>query len=94
MSETSSAAPRERFAEAIGRLWWLPLARGIVLLVLAGYALFPPGHDRRGIEAGDRNLRDRRRPTSKRLLKDDASQFVASDSQPLTEAPSAGIMED
>jgi uncharacterized membrane protein HdeD (DUF308 family) len=43
MSETTSAAPRERAAEAIGSLWWLPLVRGALLVVLGGYALSRPG---------------------------------------------------
>jgi uncharacterized membrane protein HdeD (DUF308 family) len=32
----------KRVAEAIGSLWWLPLLRGILLLILGGYALFRP----------------------------------------------------
>jgi uncharacterized membrane protein HdeD (DUF308 family) len=43
MSETTSAAPRERAAKAIGSLWWLPLVRGALLVVLGGYALSRPG---------------------------------------------------
>jgi uncharacterized membrane protein HdeD (DUF308 family) len=43
MSEASSTAPRQRVAEALGSLWWLPLVRGILLLVVGGYALFRPG---------------------------------------------------
>ncbi len=41
MSEAPNAA-RDRAAEAIGSLWWLPLLRGILLLILGGYALFRP----------------------------------------------------
>jgi len=37
------AAPRQQVAEAIGCMWWLPLLRGIFLLILGGYALFRPG---------------------------------------------------
>jgi uncharacterized membrane protein HdeD (DUF308 family) len=43
MSETPSSTPRQQVAEAIGCLWWLPLLRGILLLVLGGYSLFRPG---------------------------------------------------
>ena len=43
MSEVSSATPRDRVAEALGSLWWLPLIRGILLFLLGGYALFRPG---------------------------------------------------
>jgi uncharacterized membrane protein HdeD (DUF308 family) len=43
MSETPSNSPRQQVAEAIGCLWWLPLLRGILLLVLGGYSLFRPG---------------------------------------------------
>ena len=41
MSEAPEGA-RDRVAEAIGRLWWLPLLRGILLLILGCYALFRP----------------------------------------------------
>ena len=41
MSEAPESA-RDRVAEAIGNLWWLPLLRGILLLILGGYALFRP----------------------------------------------------
>jgi uncharacterized membrane protein HdeD (DUF308 family) len=43
MTEEPSASPRENVAQAIGRLWWLPLIRGILLLLLGGYALLRPG---------------------------------------------------
>ena len=43
MSEASSAPPRERVADALGSLWWLPLVRGMMLLILGSYALFRPG---------------------------------------------------
>ncbi len=43
MSESTSTTPRERVAEALGSLWWLPLIRGVMLLILGGYALFRPG---------------------------------------------------
>ena len=43
MTEATSTSPRDRVAEAIGSLWWLPLLRGILLLILGGYALFRPG---------------------------------------------------
>jgi len=42
MSEESFASPRQRVAEAISAVWWLILLRGILLLVLGGYALFRP----------------------------------------------------
>lgn len=32
----------KKVAEAIGSLWWFPLLRGILLLILGGYALFRP----------------------------------------------------
>ena len=41
MSEAPKGA-HDRVAEAIGSLWWLPLLRGILLLILGGYALFRP----------------------------------------------------
>jgi uncharacterized membrane protein HdeD (DUF308 family) len=43
MSVPVNTLPRERLAEAISSLWWLPLIRGILLLALGGYALFLPG---------------------------------------------------
>jgi uncharacterized membrane protein HdeD (DUF308 family) len=43
MSESPSSTDRQQAAEAIGFLWWLPLIRGILLLVLGGYSLFQPG---------------------------------------------------
>lgn len=39
----ATASPREILAGAIGSLWWVPLLRGIFLLILGGYALFQPG---------------------------------------------------
>jgi uncharacterized membrane protein HdeD (DUF308 family) len=30
-------------AEAMKRLWWLPLLRGVLLVLVGGYALFQPG---------------------------------------------------
>lgn len=42
MAETLFS-PRGRVVEAVRRLWWMPLARGLFLLVLGGYALFRPG---------------------------------------------------
>ncbi len=41
MSEAPNGA-RDRAAEAIRSLWWLPLLRGVLLLILGGYALFRP----------------------------------------------------
>jgi uncharacterized membrane protein HdeD (DUF308 family) len=43
MSDASSTIPRERIARALGSLWWFPLIRGILLIILGGYALFRPG---------------------------------------------------
>jgi uncharacterized membrane protein HdeD (DUF308 family) len=43
MSESITVSPREHVAEALGRLWWLPLLRGLLLIILGGYALFRPG---------------------------------------------------
>lgn len=43
MIEAESSTPRQHVAEAIGRLWWLPLLRGILMLILGSYALFRPG---------------------------------------------------
>jgi uncharacterized membrane protein HdeD (DUF308 family) len=43
MAEADIISSRERIAEAIGRLWWLPLLRGIFMLILGGYALLRPG---------------------------------------------------
>jgi uncharacterized membrane protein HdeD (DUF308 family) len=43
MSESTAISPRERVAESLGRLWWLPMLRGLLLIILGGYALFRPG---------------------------------------------------
>jgi uncharacterized membrane protein HdeD (DUF308 family) len=43
MSEAKSAIVRQEMSSAIGSLWWLLLLRGILLLILGGYALFQPG---------------------------------------------------
>ena len=43
MSEASSETPRDRVEGALGSLWWLPLIRGILLILLGAYALFRPG---------------------------------------------------
>ena len=43
MSAEVSDDSREVVAAAIARLWWLPLLRGILLLLLGAYALFQPG---------------------------------------------------
>jgi len=42
MSESIPVTPRERVAEAIGNLWWLPLVRGLLLIFIGAYALFRP----------------------------------------------------
>ncbi len=41
MSE--SASPDQRVVSAITKLWWLPLVRGVLFLILGAYALFQPG---------------------------------------------------
>ncbi len=44
--ETSSpqpASPRVVLGRAISKLWWLILVRGVMLVILGGYALFSPG---------------------------------------------------
>ena len=43
MSDGTLSSPQQRVAEAISGLWWLILLRGILLLILGGYALFHPG---------------------------------------------------
>jgi uncharacterized membrane protein HdeD (DUF308 family) len=43
MTDMTTVAPRQRAAEVIGNLWWLPLVRGVFLVILGSYALFRPG---------------------------------------------------
>jgi len=43
MSETSIPNNAKRLISELSSLWWLPLVRGIVLLILGCYALFRPG---------------------------------------------------
>ena len=43
MPESTPVSPRDQVAEVIGSLWWLPLVRGVLLIILGGYALFRPG---------------------------------------------------
>lgn len=43
MSDVPENSPGLHVAQALGRLWWLPLVRGILLLLLGAYALFRPG---------------------------------------------------
>jgi uncharacterized membrane protein HdeD (DUF308 family) len=43
MSEVSPAKPSAQIAKSISRLWWLPLLRGFLFLMLGCYALFRPG---------------------------------------------------
>jgi uncharacterized membrane protein HdeD (DUF308 family) len=43
MSEADFASRRYHVSRAVGKLWWLPLVRGILLIILGGYALFRPG---------------------------------------------------
>lgn len=43
MSEPDSTLRRQEVPKAISSLWWLPLVRGILLVILGTYALFRPG---------------------------------------------------
>jgi uncharacterized membrane protein HdeD (DUF308 family) len=43
MAATSSTDARQEAGRIIGRFWWLPLLRGVLLVILGGYALFQPG---------------------------------------------------
>jgi uncharacterized membrane protein HdeD (DUF308 family) len=43
MPDATNASPRERLSEGIKKLWWIPLVRGILLLVLGCYAICRPG---------------------------------------------------
>ena len=43
MTATPMESVKDRAATAISRLWWLVLLRGIVLVILGGYALAKPG---------------------------------------------------
>ncbi len=43
MPEVMPPIDRQRVAAAIGGIWWLPLLKGALLLVLGLYALFQPG---------------------------------------------------
>lgn len=43
MSETISGTERNAVLHAVSQLWWLPLLRGILLIILGAYALFNPG---------------------------------------------------
>ena len=43
MTPENIATPRERISNVIGNLWWLIVLKGILLLILGGYALFHPG---------------------------------------------------
>ena len=43
MSEAASTTPHQSVAAVIGKIWWLPLVRGTMLLILGGYALIRPG---------------------------------------------------
>lgn len=42
MSADANPSPRAQVSEAIRKLWWIPLLRGVVLLALGCYALFFP----------------------------------------------------
>lgn len=42
MSDSTASSPHAHMAEAIGALWWIPLVRGLLLIVLGVYALFHP----------------------------------------------------
>ncbi len=43
MSSANYDADRRTALEAVSSLWWLPLLRGILLILLGAYALFNPG---------------------------------------------------
>ncbi len=43
MSETTTSPDEKRVADTLATFWWLPLLRGILLVVLGCYALFRPG---------------------------------------------------
>ncbi len=43
MSDPTPTPTYERVAATIGSLWWLPLLRGVLLIILGAYALFRPG---------------------------------------------------
>jgi len=43
MNDTSTKVSVEPLAMALASLWWLPLVRGILLMILGIYALFQPG---------------------------------------------------
>lgn len=43
MSDAPMNSPSQRLSQTIAGLWWLPLVRGILLLILGAYALFRPG---------------------------------------------------
>jgi len=43
MAEAAPVQPREKVAQALSQLWWLPLIRGIMFFILGSYALFRPG---------------------------------------------------
>lgn len=42
-SSQQPASPRMVLGRAISKLWWLILLRGVMLVLLGGYALFSPG---------------------------------------------------
>ena len=43
MSEAAPQTPRAQLGRAVSSIWWIPLVRGILLIILGGYALFRPG---------------------------------------------------
>lgn len=43
MNADTSASPREQVGHALKTVWWLPLLRGLLLIILGAYALFQPG---------------------------------------------------
>lgn len=43
MSQSGTHPAGQRVAEVLASVWWLPLLRGILLVLLGGFALFRPG---------------------------------------------------
>jgi uncharacterized membrane protein HdeD (DUF308 family) len=43
MSDSVHSAERKTMLQAVSQLWWLPLLRGILLVILGAYALLNPG---------------------------------------------------
>lgn len=43
MVDKAGDSVRSQFSRALGRVWWMPAIRGVLLIVLGAYALFQPG---------------------------------------------------